>query len=167
MALRERLGAVAAQPMRRRTAFARRRMSNMIYRPAATKKSSMLCLGYGRGPCCVHNASTIAKSAKPLVLGFGCALTAIRSEKNLTQEVLAVRADLHRTYLSQLERGVKAPTLTTLFGLSSAMGIKVSQLVARAESFQGKSPVPAKRGGARPRKAAAKTVVKTAAKRRK
>ena len=105
----------------------------------------------------MHNPKTMAKSAKPLVLGFGCALQAIRTEKDLTQETLAVRADLHRTYLSQLERGVKAPTLTTLFGLSSAMGIKVSQLIARAESMQGKTPVPSKRGGARPRPAATKT----------
>lgn len=44
---------------------------------------------------------------------FAAALKHYREAVNLSQEELAAKADLDRTYVSQLERGLKSPTLTS------------------------------------------------------
>ena len=48
---------------------------------------------------------------------FGEQLRNARKTAHLTQEELAFRAGLDRTYISLLERGLKNPTLTTFFQL--------------------------------------------------
>lgn len=65
---------------------------------------------------------------------FGDELRRAREDAGLTQEQLAFRAGLHRTYISLLERDKKSPTLVVLLRLSSALGIRASELVARLES---------------------------------
>lgn len=50
-----------------------------------------------------------------------------------TQESLAEACDLHPTYVSQLERGLKSPTLRVLFRLAGAMGVSPSTLVKGIE----------------------------------
>lgn len=54
---------------------------------------------------------------------FAQILSDIRKEKGLSQETLAEKAGLDRTYISMLERGKRQPTLETLFKLSEALGI--------------------------------------------
>jgi transcriptional regulator with XRE-family HTH domain len=51
---------------------------------------------------------------------FGTVLRELRENKKLSQEKLAEFCDLDRTYISLLERGLRQPTLTTLFKLSDA-----------------------------------------------
>ena len=51
---------------------------------------------------------------------FAKVLKEARSEKNVSQEDLAFTSGYHSTYISQLERGLKAPTLTTLLDLAAA-----------------------------------------------
>lgn len=60
---------------------------------------------------------------------FGKVLRELREKNSLSQEKLAEFCDLDRTYISLLERGLRQPTLTTLFKLSSALKIKPSELV--------------------------------------
>jgi transcriptional regulator with XRE-family HTH domain len=50
-----------------------------------------------------------------------------------SQEELAARSGLHRTYISFLERGMKSPTVDVLTRLGNALGIRASQLLAEAE----------------------------------
>lgn len=60
----------------------------------------------------------------------------IRQHRNLagfSQEELAARSGLHRTYISFLERGVKSPTVDVLARLGDALGVRGSQLLAEAE----------------------------------
>lgn len=64
---------------------------------------------------------------------FGDELKKAREAANLTQDELAVRAGVHRTYVSLLERGKKDPTLQVLFRLAAALGLSASRLVARVE----------------------------------
>ena len=59
-----------------------------------------------------------------------------RRRAGLTQEALAYRCKLHPTYISQLERGVKSPTLRVFRSLSEAMGTSGSELLRRAENHQ-------------------------------
>ena len=61
---------------------------------------------------------------------FGTRLKALREGQGLSQEELAHRAELHRTYISGLERGVRNPTLTVLEKLAHGLGIIVPALLA-------------------------------------
>jgi len=64
---------------------------------------------------------------------FGEELQKAREKCGLTQEKLGFESGYHRTYISQLERGQKSPTLKAIFKIASALGIKASDLVARIE----------------------------------
>ena len=44
-----------------------------------------------------------------------------RTKKGLSQEKLGFDADLHRTYISIIERGLKSPTINTLVRLCDAL----------------------------------------------
>lgn len=57
-----------------------------------------------------------------------------REAAGLTQEELADRAGVHRTYVSLLERDKKSPTIAMLFRLCAALGLRPSTLLARVES---------------------------------
>jgi transcriptional regulator with XRE-family HTH domain len=52
----------------------------------------------------------------------------LRLAKGWSQEELADRSGLHRTYVSGVERGVRNPTVTVLEKLASALGAKVGDL---------------------------------------
>lgn len=60
---------------------------------------------------------------------FAKVIRRLRLEKNLSQEKLAFEADLHRTYISQLERGLKSPSLQTVYKISKVLGISLSELM--------------------------------------
>jgi transcriptional regulator with XRE-family HTH domain len=64
---------------------------------------------------------------------FGRVLREQRTARGISQEALALSADVDRTFVSQMERGLRQPTLTTLCKLSQALDIQPSTLVARVE----------------------------------
>ncbi|MDO1451692.1 helix-turn-helix transcriptional regulator [Rhodocytophaga aerolata] len=64
---------------------------------------------------------------------FGKVLQEMRKERHLSQEKLAELCELDRTYISLLERGLRQPTLATLFKLAAALEINPSELVVRVE----------------------------------
>lgn len=64
---------------------------------------------------------------------FGEELRKTREAAGLTQEELAFKAHVDRSYISQLERNLKSPTLDMLFRLCDALGISAAELVARVE----------------------------------
>ena len=64
---------------------------------------------------------------------FGLALRNLRKERKLSQEQLAEFCGLHRTYISLLERGLKSPSLSTLFRISNTLAISPHQLVFSTE----------------------------------
>ncbi len=66
---------------------------------------------------------------------FGVVLRELRQERNLSQEALALEADLQRNYISLIERGVNQPTITTIFKLAAALGVKPSVIVASTEEI--------------------------------
>ena len=55
----------------------------------------------------------------------------LREAKGWSQEDLGEKSDLHRTYVSGIERGVRNPTLTIIFKLAGALGIEASKLIAK------------------------------------
>jgi transcriptional regulator with XRE-family HTH domain len=56
-------------------------------------------------------------------------LKAIRERRGLTQEQLAEKSGVSRTYLARLETGRQDPTLSTLEKLAKALGVKVGRLL--------------------------------------
>jgi transcriptional regulator with XRE-family HTH domain len=79
------------------------------------------------------------KSSTSILRAFGEALRAKREALNLSQEELAFRSEVHRTYISELERGIKNPSLTTLAKLADALGTAKSELVLELERAEARS----------------------------
>ncbi|MFC5405526.1 helix-turn-helix domain-containing protein [Cohnella soli] len=65
---------------------------------------------------------------------FGYVLKTIRKKQKVSQEELAFRSNLDRTYISMLERGIHQPTLNSLLAIASALEMKASELVALVEA---------------------------------
>ncbi len=64
---------------------------------------------------------------------FGLVLKDLRNERGLSQQQLALESDLDRTYISLLERGLRLPTLGTVFKVAEVLKISPSDIVARVE----------------------------------
>ncbi len=56
-----------------------------------------------------------------------------RTEKGWSQEYLAEMTGLHRTYISQLERGLKSPSMRVLSHITSALSVKMSEFLRVVE----------------------------------
>jgi transcriptional regulator with XRE-family HTH domain len=56
-------------------------------------------------------------------------LKRLRAAKGLSQEAFAFEAGIHRTYVSDLERGARNPSITILDKLALPLGVTASALV--------------------------------------
>jgi transcriptional regulator with XRE-family HTH domain len=65
---------------------------------------------------------------------FGLAVKLRREELGLTQEDLADKAAIHRTYVSDIERGARNVSLLNIERLAAALSLRISQLFERVES---------------------------------
>ncbi len=63
----------------------------------------------------------------------GRVIQSVREKKGLSQEVVSGLADIGRTHLSAIERGLRKPTLETFFKLAEAVDIKPSDLMQKIE----------------------------------
>jgi transcriptional regulator with XRE-family HTH domain len=71
--------------------------------------------------------------ADQLARDFGRVLRERRLAAGLSQERLALEAEVDRTFVSLLERGGRQPTLATLWRLAEALGVAPSELVTGVE----------------------------------
>ena len=60
--------------------------------------------------------------------GLGRVIKGLRQQHGITQEELAEKASLHRTYLSDIERGARNPSLETLVRLAAALQISLAEM---------------------------------------
>jgi transcriptional regulator with XRE-family HTH domain len=60
---------------------------------------------------------------------FGRRLRELRQARDLTQEALAEAADLSGNYISDLELGLKVPSLTIIVRLSQALDVAAADLL--------------------------------------
>ncbi|MEO5923045.1 MAG: helix-turn-helix transcriptional regulator [Bryobacteraceae bacterium] len=66
---------------------------------------------------------------------FGEVLRELRQKKGVTQEDLAFKSGYHSTYISQLERGRKSPSLRAIMSLAGALNTSGSELLTRLEAL--------------------------------
>lgn len=60
---------------------------------------------------------------------FGQVLRRYRNDKGITQETLGFEAGYHSTWISQLERGLKQPSLATIFIIAKHLGVKPDEMI--------------------------------------
>lgn len=70
-----------------------------------------------------------------LMKALGVAVKTARVRLGLSQEGLADRAQLDRSYMSQIERGIKNATLASIHRIAKALGLPASELVQRMEDI--------------------------------
>ena len=59
---------------------------------------------------------------------FGHRVRELRETRGLSQEELAFRAGVHRTYLDGIERGERNPALKNIAAIAEALGVTLSEL---------------------------------------
>lgn len=64
---------------------------------------------------------------------FGIVLQDHRKKRGYSQERLALACQLDRTYISLLERGLRGPSIRTIFTLAKALEISPSQFIGEVE----------------------------------
>ena len=64
---------------------------------------------------------------------FGQAVRQLREARGWSQEELAARAELNRSYLGEIERGAATPSLATLAKLALALELSLADLMRRFE----------------------------------
>jgi XRE family transcriptional regulator, regulator of sulfur utilization len=69
----------------------------------------------------------------PLVESFGIAVRQSREAQGWSQEGLAERSDLNRSYVGEIERGRAIASIVTVEKLSAALGLRPSALMTRGE----------------------------------
>ena len=60
---------------------------------------------------------------------LGVNVRRLRLEKGWSQEDYADRAGIHRTYVSDIERGARNPTITVVEKLATPLGVKAGELL--------------------------------------
>lgn len=63
-----------------------------------------------------------------ILINFGKRVRKLRKEKGLSQEQLAFKADLHRTYIGMIERAEKNITLVNIEKISKAFEVDIKEL---------------------------------------
>lgn len=63
----------------------------------------------------------------------GRTIATFRKKKRISQEVLSGLADIARTHLSAIERGVRKPTLETFYRICCALDLKMETVIREIE----------------------------------
>ncbi|MDR0782109.1 MAG: helix-turn-helix domain-containing protein [Pseudomonadales bacterium] len=68
----------------------------------------------------------------PLLVALGVAIRQVRKKKQISQEKLALVAELDRSYMGQVERGDNNVALLTLARIAAALEVSISDLLIEA-----------------------------------
>ena len=71
-------------------------------------------------------------SGNPALVGLGAVIRAERQKQGLSQEALADKANIDRSYMGGIERGEHNIAIMNLLKIADALGLKASCLMDRA-----------------------------------
>ena len=60
---------------------------------------------------------------------IGKRIQRFRTQRNMSQETLALAAEIHPAYFGRVERGERCPTVDTLFKISQGLKVPLSELL--------------------------------------
>ncbi len=69
------------------------------------------------------------KVKKKYLEGFGQKIQEARKKQNISQEKLAQKADIERSYMGRIERGESNPPIYTVFKILQALKIAASEII--------------------------------------
>ena len=72
-------------------------------------------------------------AAAKLLKTFGRSIRSYRKQRGMSQEDLAEKSGLSRNYISDIERGVRNPSLLALIGIAKALRMPLRDLLADVE----------------------------------
>ena len=75
----------------------------------------------------------MSRSKQKILRALGHLVKQRRTALGISQEELGMRANLDRTYISGVERGVRNPSITAITSLASGLGTTVSNLLDNLE----------------------------------
>src|SRR5215471_5893060 len=81
----------------------------------------------------MFHISTLLMQPADVQKGFGAEVKRRRVQLGISQEKLAERANLHRTYVSDVEAGKRNPSLASIQGLTLALGASLGAIFASVE----------------------------------
>ncbi|MFD1675948.1 helix-turn-helix domain-containing protein [Alicyclobacillus fodiniaquatilis] len=64
---------------------------------------------------------------------FGIVLRKYRKQLGISQEELAFRCELDRSFISLLERGIQSPSMKVVSKLAIELGVRASTMISEAE----------------------------------
>lgn len=65
----------------------------------------------------------------PINIKFGLRVAEMRNRLGISQEELAFRCGVHRTYIGSIERGEKSPTLNTIEKIANGLDTNIKSLI--------------------------------------
>lgn len=68
----------------------------------------------------------------PVLVAFGASVREARKERGISQEELAWRSGVDRSYMSSIERGEQNVGLMSMHRVAEALGVTLSELVLNA-----------------------------------
>lgn len=74
---------------------------------------------------------------EPIGAVFGAVLRERREAAGISQEQLADRAGLHRTYVSLIERGKRTASIEVVRKFAKALGVSMAELIEATEKRRG------------------------------
>ena len=71
----------------------------------------------------------MAKRKDPILRSVGARVRQCREERNWTQEILAERAELDRSYIAGIEAGLRNPSIKAVARIARGLNLTVSELL--------------------------------------
>ena len=68
-------------------------------------------------------------------MDIGASIKGIRKEKGISQEILSLESNISRSHMYKIEANKSSPTISLLEKIAAVLGVKVSEIVSKAEDF--------------------------------
>ncbi len=77
--------------------------------------------------------TVLKKEVEPLLVALGQVIRERRVIQRMSQEDLAQKAGIHRTYISDVERGIRNITVGTLWLIATGLGMQLREVISLME----------------------------------